>query len=192
MRILEAQDAIIVVDAQNDFFPGGALGVEGGEAVVPVINRLLPLFKHQVFTRDWHPAGHVTFEDPPEFQDFSWPPHAVQGSPGADYHPELEVPAGALEVRKGIHPAWESYSGFSAEELDLALWLRNRGVRRVFVTGLATDFCVNDTVLDACDSGFRTFVVEDAVRGVAPETTGQAVEEMQDAGALFITSSEIL
>lgn len=192
MEIAVAKDAIIVVDAQNDFFPGGALEVTGGETIVPVINSLLPRFQYQVFTRDWHPPGHATFEDPPQFHDYSWPHHAVQRTEGAAYHPDLNVPDSALHILKGTHPSWESYSGFTAEELDLALWLRNRGVRRTFITGLATDYCVKNTALDACEAGFQVVVVQDAVRGVAPETTSSALQEVQEAGAVLVPSSEIM
>jgi nicotinate phosphoribosyltransferase len=185
-------DALIVVDVQNDFCPGGALAVAEGDLVVPLVNRLLPLFRHRVFTRDWHPPDHVSFADPPEFRDKSWPPHCVQDTPGAEFHPDLLVPPDALIVSKGDEPGREAYSGFQAGGIDLAAWLGERGVRRVFVTGLATDYCVRATALDARAAGFKVTLVEDAVRGVAPETTAAALRDLDEAGVARTTSVALL
>ena len=185
-------DALIVVDVQNDFCPGGALAVAEGDLVVPVVNRLLPLFLHRVFTRDWHPPDHVSFADAPEFRDKSWPAHCVQNTPGAEFHPDLVVPPDALIVSKGDDPGREAYSGFQAGGVDLAGWLNERGVRHVFITGLATDYCVRATALDARAAGFEVTVIEDAVRGVAPETTAAALRDLDRAGVARIGSIALL
>jgi len=189
---LHERDAIIVVDVQNDFCPGGALAVAEGDLVVPVVNRLLPFFRHRAFTRDWHPPDHVSFADTPEFRDKSWPPHCVQHTPGAAFHPDLVVPPDALVVSKGDDPEREAYSGFQAGGVNLAEWLRVRGVRRVFVTGLATDYCVRATALDARAAGFEVTLVEDATRGVAPESTAAALRDLDQAGVARTTSVALL
>lgn len=186
------RDALIVVDVQNDFCPGGALAIAGGDLIVPVANRLLPLFRQRVFTRDWHPSDHVSFADAPEFRDGSWPAHCVQDTPGAEFHPDLVVPPDALIVSKGDDPGREAYSGFQASSIDLAGWLRERAVRRVFVTGLATDYCVRATALDARAAGFQVTLIEDAVRGVAPETTAAALRNLDEAGVARTTSVALL
>ena len=191
MEPIGEHDALIVVDVQRCFLPGGSLAVAEGDQVVPVINRLLPRFRHRVFTRDWHPPDHVSFADTPEFKDLSWPEHCVQDTPGAELHPRLLVPDDALLVSKGTDPGREAYSGFQSDEVDLAAELRARGVSRVFVTGLATDYCVRATSLDARAAGFAVVLVEDAVRGVAPETTALALQELDDAGVLRAVSDDL-
>ena len=187
-----AHDALIVVDVQRDFCVGGALAVPHGNEVVPVINSLVPRFGRWIYTRDWHPPDHVSFSDHPEFRDGSWPPHAVQGTPGARWCPGLEIPVNAILVSKGDDPAREAYSAFQVPHLDLAAFLRARQVERVFITGLATDYCVRQTALDARAAGFTVFLVEDAVRGVAPETTAAALAEMEAAGIIRIHSDQIV
>ncbi|MCZ7662841.1 MAG: nicotinamidase [Thermoleophilia bacterium] len=182
MQPLGSKDALIVVDVQNCFCPGGSLGVEGGDQIVPVINDLLPLFEHRVFTRDWHPNGHVSFSDNPQFRDLSWPVHCVQETEGAEFHPDLHVPDDALVVSKGVDPDREAYSGFEAVTVNLARWLRERGIERLFVAGLATDYCVRSTALDARNAGFEVVLVEDATRGVAPDSTRVALQEMAAVG----------
>ncbi|MBU2601641.1 MAG: nicotinamidase [Actinobacteria bacterium] len=184
-------DALIVVDVQNDFCPGGTLAVEGGDIVVPQINRLVPLFAHVVFTRDWHPADHLSFSDQPEYRDDSWPRHCVQDTEGAQFHPALKVPDSALIVSKGDDPHAEAYSGFQATSVDLTAWLRERGVGRVFVAGLATDYCVLATCLDARRTGFDVCILEDAVRGVAPDTTRNALEELRWADVRTTTAAAL-
>lgn len=188
----DVTDALIVVDVQNCFLPGGSLGVEGGDEVVPVINELIPHFEHHIFTRDWHPENHVSFaKDRPEFRDLSWPPHCVQNTEGAQFSSQLNLPPDALVVSKGTDPDREAYSGFQATEVDLAQELRSRGVTRVFVTGLAADYCVRATALDARKAGFDVVLVRDATRGVAPETTERAFRQMEDAGVNIVSSNEI-
>ena len=187
-----ARDALIVVDVQRDFCPGGSLPVPGGDEVVPVINRIIPFFGRWVYTRDWHPPNHISFSDRPEFRDGSWPPHAVQGTPGADWCSGLEMPMNAILVSKADDPQKEAYSAFQLERFDLARFLRHRNVERVFITGLATDYCVRQTALDARAAGFTVFLVEDAVRGVHPETTAKALAEMERAGVIRIRSEQLV
>jgi nicotinamidase/pyrazinamidase len=181
----------MVVDVQRDFCPGGALGVPGGDEVIPIINRLVPMFGRWVFTRDWHPHNHVSFSEQPEFRDGSWPPHAVQGTPGADWCAGLEMPANAILLSKGDDPRREAYSAFQAGRFNLAEFLRLRKVERIFVAGLATDYCVRRTALDARAAGFTVFLIEDAVRGVSPDTTAAALAELEAAGVIRIRSEQI-
>lgn len=174
------QDALIAVDVQNDFCHGGALPVEMGEQVVPLVNRLSLKFEHQAYSRDWHPHDHCSFSDEPRYVDQSWPPHCIEDTPGAEFHGELHVPSDAFIVNKGTDSGREAYSAF--EGTALAEWLRARGVRRVFVAGLATDYCVRATALDARKQGFEVVVVEDACRGVSPDRTAAALQEFAAAG----------
>lgn len=181
-------DALIVVDVQNDFCPGGALAVPEGDAVVPVIDRLLDLpWKTIVATRDWHPANHVSFAD----QGGPWPPHCVQATRGAEIHPGLRAERIMHIVSKAVSANAEAYSGFAGT--TLAEYLHTLGVRRVFVTGLATDYCVKATALDAKKNGFEVYVVVDAVRGVetSPGNVERALEEMSAGGVSFIDSCSI-
>lgn len=175
-------DALIVVDVQNDFCPGGALAVTDGNAVVPVINALAARFENVVLTQDWHPAGHASFASShpgkapfetttmPYGPQVLWPDHCVQGTPGAELHAGLAVPHAQLIIRKGYHAGVDSYSAFREADrttgTGLAGYLRERGIRRVFVVGLATDYCVGWTAIDAQAAGFAAVVVEDACRGI--------------------------
>ena len=188
MKVSES-DALIVVDVQNDFCPGGALPVLGGEGVVRVINPLQMKFDKLYFTRDWHPQDHCSFSDEPTFTDKSWPPHCVQDSPGAEFHGDLHVPSDAAIISKGMDAEQEAYSGF--EGTDLAEQLRADGVTRVYVAGLATDYCVKATALDALQEGFETLLVEDGCRGVNDETSAQALAEMRAAGVIFCKGGDI-
>jgi nicotinamidase/pyrazinamidase len=186
-----ANDALVVVDVQRDFCPGGALGVPGGDGVIPVINRLVPMFGRWIYTRDWHPADHVSFSDDPEFREGSWPPHAVQGTPGAEWCQGLEMPMNAILVSKADDSRREAYSAFQVDRFDLAGFLRHRKVERVFIAGLTTDYCVRQTALDARAAGFTVYLVEDAVRGVAPETTATALADMEAAGIVRVKSDQL-
>jgi nicotinamidase/pyrazinamidase len=186
-----AHDALIVVDVQNDFCPGGSLPVPGGDEVIPVINRIVPFFGRWIYTRDWHPAGHVSFCDQPDYCDGSWPAHCVQGTPGSDWCKALDMPMNAILVSKGDEPEDDCYSGFRVDRLDLAEFLRLRQVERVFVTGLAAEYCVRRTALDACAAGFTVYLVEDAVRGLSSEGVAQTLAEMQAAGVIRISSERI-
>jgi nicotinamidase/pyrazinamidase len=190
--LTRAEDALIVVDVQRDFCFGGALEVPRGDEIIPVINGIVPLFGRWVYTRDWHPPDHMSFSDRPEFRDGSWPPHAVQGTPGAEWFAGLEMPMNAILVSKATEPLQEAYSAFGVERFDLAQFLRHRKVERVFITGLATDYCVRQTALDARAAGFTVYLVEDAVRGVSPETTARALADMDAAGVIRVKSGELV
>lgn len=186
---LNESDALIIVDVQNDFCHGGALPVPGGEGVVRVINPLQMKFEKLYFTRDWHPQDHCSFSEDPAFTDQSWPVHCVQDSPGAEFQGSLHVPADATIISKGADPNEEAYSGFQGT--GLAQHLRKSGVTRVFVAGLATDYCVKATALDAIKAGFETVLVEDGCRGVSDEDTARALSEMRVAGVIFCRGSEV-
>lgn len=181
------QDALIVVDVQRDFCPGGALPVPEGDRVVPVINRLLGLPWMKVATRDWHPADHCSFRQ----QGGMWPPHCVAGTPGAELHPELHQDLVQHLVSKGTERGTEAYSGFQGT--DLARLLRQAGIRRLFVCGLATDYCVRATALDARGEGFEVVVLTDAARGVEvqPGDCSRALRDMQAAGVREEASHEV-
>ena len=174
-------DALVVVDVQNDFCPGGALAVAEGDAVVPLANALGQRFRHVILTQDWHPAGHASFASthgkaPFETVELSygtqvlWPDHCVQGTTGAEFHPGLAIPHARAVIRKGLNPAVDSYSGFREADrvspTGLAGFLGDLGVPRVFLCGLATDFCVAWTAYDARDAGLEVVVIEDACRGI--------------------------
>jgi nicotinamidase/pyrazinamidase len=193
-------DALLVVDFQNDFTPGGALPVADGDKIAEPINSLLDSFDLVVATRDWHPPDHGSFAgvevdpagwrgaDPPSI----WPVHCVQGTPGAEFHPALEQAKVDVVIDKGQDPNSQGYSGF--QDTGLAELLRERGVDRLYVTGLATDYCVKNTVLDARRLGFDVSVVEDAIRGVevTPGDSERALEEMERAGADVTSSQAVL
>lgn len=184
-------DALLVVDVQNDFTPGGALAVPEGDEVVPVINRLLPGFALRVFTRDWHPPNHVSFSAAPEFRHLSWPPHCVQNTRGAEFHPGLAVGPQDWVVSKGDQPETEALSAFQGT--DLAERLTRAGIRRVFVAGLATEYCVRRTAEDALRAGFAVVVIQDACRGIdSPAgSVPTALRELAAAGATLIASREV-
>ena len=176
-------DALIVVDVQNDFLPGGALAVPGGDEVVPVLNRWIETFSDHglpvFFTRDWHPSNHCSFNA----EGGTWPPHCVAGTRGAAFADALEMPPGARVVSKADTPEQDAYSGFQGT--ILADELKTLQVRRLFVGGLATDYCVRETVLDGCRQGFEVHLIEPAVRAVEvePGDGKKAVEAMREAGA---------
>ena len=176
--------ALIVVDVQNDFCEGGSLAVDGGAEVAAAISGHLRTasYDHVVATRDHHVDPGAHFSADPDFVD-SWPPHCRAGTPGASFHPELDVAPIEAVFSKGEHAA--AYSGFEGAErggTSLADWLRARGVDAVDVVGIATDHCVRATALDAAKAGFTTTVLLDLCAGVAPETTERALQEMQAAG----------
>ena len=184
-------DALILVDIQNDFCPGGSLAVKDGDRVVPVANELQKEFGLVVATKDWHPPGHASFET-------LWPPHCVQGTAGAEFAPALDTRRVAHVFLKGTDPAVDSYSGFFDNEhkrsTGLGDYLRAQGVTDVFICGLATDYCVKFTALDALRLGFGTTVVEDGCRGVEVNAgdSARAVEEMRAAGARIVGSGDLL
>jgi nicotinamidase/pyrazinamidase len=180
-------DALLVIDVQNDFCPGGALEVPDGDAVVPVINALMPDFEHVIATQDFHPPEHSSFEE----QGGQWPVHCVQGTDGAELHPELHASALDQIIQKGTEVATDGYSGFAGT--DLTAQLQRLGVQRVFVAGLATDYCVKATVIEAIEHGFDAVVITDAIRAVnrKPRDGEDALAEMEAAGATLLTSDEI-
>ena len=188
---MTVRDALIVVDVQKDFCPGGALAVPDGDKVVPLINRLQDLFTTVLFTRDWHPAGHISFSQNPEFKDGSWPKHCLAGSDGAAFHSKLKVPLYAKVIDKATEKDREAYSAFDVGEL--AAELRHQQIERLFVVGLATNYCVMATVLAALKEGFQVVLVADACRGidVPAGSVQKALDEMADAGALIVNSNQL-
>ena len=182
------RDALILVDVQNDFCPGGALPVPEGDKVVPALNALLQRGKaFAVATRDWHPPTHCSFTP----QGGPWPVHCVAGTPGAAFHPALATDRVAHVISKATRPEEEAYSGFQGT--GLADLLRKRVIRRVFVGGLATDYCVKATALDAAKSGFEVTVLEDAIRGVEVHAgdCARALEEMKCAGIRLLRTDDL-
>jgi len=185
MQPLSAIDALILVDVQNDFLPGGALAVPDGDAVVGPLNRWIERFEQAgapVFaTRDWHPADHCSFKP----QGGPWPPHCIAGTPGAAFAAGLRLPAGCQVVAKATRAERDAYSGFDGT--GLAPELARRGVRRVWLGGLATDYCVRATALDAIANGFEVHVIVPAVRAVEvqPGDGERALEAMRAAGAVL-------
>lgn len=184
--------ALLVVDVQNDFCPGGSLGVSGGDQVVPVLNEYARRFHQEgspvIATRDWHPPKTRHFQE----QGGPWPPHCVQGTPGARFHPDLRLPPGATVVSKGMDPNEDSYSAFDARtetNQPLPEHLRALGVDELYIGGLATDYCVRATALDALSQGFQVTVLTDAVRGVDvnPGDSDRALREVVEAGARTAT-----
>ena len=190
-KINGREDALIIVDVQVDFCPGGALPVPEGDKIIPALNEYIKKFSEAgaliVATRDWHPPNHVSFKN----QGGLWPPHCIQGTEGAKFHPSLQLPKNVKIVSKAIDPFKEAYSGF--EGTDLGDFLKKRGIKRVFVGGLATEYCVKHTVLDALKLGFETFLLEDAVKGIdaKPGDVERAVKEMLEKGARKISISDI-
>lgn len=179
-------DALIMVDVQNDFLPGGSLAVPDGDEVVPTLNLYVRAFESQHLpiyaTRDWHPANHCSFTA----QGGIWPPHCVAGTGGADFSPGLTYPEDTVIVSKATTPQKDAYSGF--EGTDLAQRLRDQGVRRLFIGGLATDYCVLNTVKDALKHNFTVFLLQDAIRAVnvKQDDGNNAEREMQSLGAKTI------
>jgi nicotinamidase/pyrazinamidase len=200
--------ALLVIDVQNCFLPGGSLAVKDGEQVVPVINRIAKGFSNVVLTQDWHTAGHVSFATShagkkpfetvslPYGKQVLWPDHCVQGTDGASLSKDLSVPQAGLIIRKGFHKDVDSYSAFTEADgkttTGLAAYLKARKVKRLFVAGLATDFCVAWTALDARKAGFETYVVEDACRGIDTQgSLAKAWADMAKAGVKRIQSGDI-
>lgn len=188
---LQAGDALILVDVQLDFLPGGSLAVSHGDEVVPALNRYIAVFRRLtlpvVATRDWHPPDHCSFQA----QGGPWPPHCVAGSDGARFAPLLDLPCEARIVSKATARDRDAYSGFEGTDLDD--WLKHAGVSRVFVGGLATDYCVLNTVRDALRLGYATFLLADAVRAVDVQAGDgeRAIAEMRRLGALAIEFGQI-
>jgi nicotinamidase/pyrazinamidase len=203
------RDVLLIADPQPDFMPGGALAVKGGDAILPIVNALTSGFENVVVTQDWHPAGHASFASSHEgarpydtkrlhYGDQTlWPDHCVRGTPGAALHPDFAVDSAFLILRKGVHPGVDSYSAFVEADgtttTGLAALLKARGLERVFVCGLATDYCVAFSALDARAAGFETFVIEDACRAIDVNgSLESAWKRMTAAGVVRIHSREVL
>lgn len=215
MLTIQPTDALLVIDLQNDFCPGGALAVAGGDEIVPIVNAIAHRFTHVVLTQDWHPAAHISFAsshpgshpyqtiDTPYGAQALWPDHCIQQSRGADFHSALNIPQAELILRKGITPQVDSYSAFQendhATSTGLAGYLRERGITRLFLCGLAYDFCVRFSAIDGTALDFECLVIEDATRAVnlpgveesfgSIDATNQAFAE---AGIRRIQSAELL
>ncbi|HWZ50859.1 MAG TPA: bifunctional nicotinamidase/pyrazinamidase [Granulicella sp.] len=206
-------DVLLVIDVQNDFCPGGSLAVDRGDEVVPLINRLGTEFEHVVLTQDWHPLGHISFASShpgrrlfetiavPYGPQTLWPDHCLQATTGAAFHPDLDLPHAELILRKGFRPEIDSYSAFCENDrtpTGLAGYLRERGLKRLFLVGLAYDYCVRFCALDGAELGFECIVLEDACRAVGQtgsiESTNQAfaergIERLETAALLEIPRS---
>ena len=201
-------DALIAIDVQNDFCPGGALAVPDGDAVVPAINDLMPRFAHVILTQDWHPATHMSFAsqhaDLAPFETFTadygpqvvWPDHCVQGTPGAAMHADLDTTKAELVIRKGFRQDIDSYSAFFENDrttpTGLAGYLRERGIKRLFLAGLALDFCVNYSAVDGRRAGFGVFVIEDACRGIDLDGSVAAARSAMTGAGVHLTSRDEL
>lgn len=200
--------ALVVIDVQNDFCPGGALEVPDGDAVVPVINGLAPNFSARILSQDWHPPGHLSFASshdgkaPFETATLAygaqvlWPDHCVQGTDGAAFHRDLETDGADLIIRKGFRRAIDSYSTFYENDhttsTGLAGYLRSRGISRLFFTGLATDFCVAFSAIDGAREGFRCTVIDDACRGIDLDGSMDAAWKWMAAANVARVSSRAL
>ena len=202
-------DMLLVVDMQYDFLPGGSLAVTGGDEIILLINRLGRRFNNVAMTQDWHPAGHISFASShdgakpfeimqlPYGPQVLWPDHCVQGTRGAEFSSEVELPHTQLIIRKGYHDVVDSYSGFQEADrktkTGLEGYLGERGIKRLFVAGLATDFCVNWTAVDAAAAGFEVYVIEDACRAI--DTNGSlaaAWNDMNAAGVRRIVAGDLV
>ncbi|MDA0368685.1 MAG: bifunctional nicotinamidase/pyrazinamidase [Proteobacteria bacterium] len=197
-------DVLLVIDVQNDFCTGGALAVPNGDDIVPIINRLQDRFPNVVLTQDWHPADHTSFASQHKGKNafdtvtaaygaqVLWPDHCVQNTPGADLHADLASAHAQLIIRKGFRRAVDSYSAFFENDrttpTGLTGYLRERGIDRVFLTGLATDVCVRFSAMDARNEGFDTLLIIDACRGLSDDAVSKAVTAMKEAGVRIMES----
>lgn len=209
MDAIQPTDALIVIDLQNDFCPGGALGIAGGDEIVPLINALARTFPHVLLTQDWHPPAHISFASAhpgakpyqiitvPNGTQTLWPDHCVQHTRGADFHPALDIPHAELILRKGFRREIDSYSTFLENDhftpTGLAGYLRERGLTRLFLCGLAFDFCVRFSAVDGTALGFECLVIEDATRAVKlPGSIEVTRRNLAEAGIQRIQYEEIL
>jgi nicotinamidase/pyrazinamidase len=205
----QSTDALLVIDVQNDFCPGGALAVAEGDKVVPIINTLAKKFEHIILTQDWHPVSHISFATThPGKKPFEtthapygpqtlWPEHCVQNNPGAAFHPALDIPHAELVLRKGFRQSIDSYSAFLENDhftsTGLAGYLRERGLQRLFLCGLAYDFCVRYSAIDGTALGFECIVIEDATRPVdLPSSVSETNAALAAAGIERIRSQQIV
>jgi nicotinamidase/pyrazinamidase len=203
------RDVLVVVDMQYDFLPGGSLAVSGGDEIVPLINTLAKKFANVVFTQDWHPADHISFAsqhpgkapfqtvDLPYGRQVLWPDHCMWDTHGAELSADLDIPHGQLIIRKGYNRLIDSYSGFQEADREtltgLAGYLNERDVDRLYIVGLATDFCVGWTAIDGAAAGFDVTVIEDATRAIDNEgSLARAWADMAEAGVERVMSKDIL
>lgn len=205
---LRSSDVLIVVDVQNDFCPGGQLAVEGGDEIIPLIHKLAPLFDHIILTQDWHSPRHTSFAHAhpgkhpfekvtaPYGEQTLWPDHCVQGTPGAEFHPDLHLPQAELILRKGFRPQIDSYSAFFENDrttaTGLAGYLRERQLTRVFLCGLAYDYCVAYSALDAHRLGFDATVIRDACRAIDLDGSVGRIESQFASGDVNVIDSAVL
>jgi nicotinamidase/pyrazinamidase len=201
------EDVLVVIDVQNDFCPGGNLAVPKGDEIVPTVNRLMGQFRHVVLTQDWHPGGHSSFASTHKGQPFTsvkleygdqtlWPDHCVQGTEGADFHRDLKLTGAELVLRKGFRKPIDSYSAFFENDrvtkTGLSGYLRDRSLKRLFMCGLATDFCVAWSALDGRRENFQVVVLEDACRAIDLNgSLAAAKAEMAKAGIALVNSDHI-
>ncbi|MBK5534383.1 bifunctional nicotinamidase/pyrazinamidase [Pseudomonas sp. TH08] len=204
-----SRTALLVIDVQNDFVPGGRLPVPEGDQIVPLINKLSRQFKQVIIAQDWHPKGHASFASShpgrqpydviqlPYGEQTLWPDHCVQTTGGAEFHSGLDLPHAQLVIRKGCNPDIDSYSAFLEADrtttTGLAGYLKERGIDTVYMVGLALDFCVMFSALDARTAGFNAFVVLDACRAIDLQgSLAAAIERMQGAGVRLIQSTALI
>jgi nicotinamidase/pyrazinamidase len=207
LLVTGSHDVFLIIDVQNCFLPGGSLAVQNGDEIVPLINRIAKSFRNVVITQDWHPPGHISFAsshpgkkpfesiDLPYGRQVLWPDHCVQGTEGAALSKELSIPQAQLVLRKGYRPAVDSYSAFLEADrtaTGLGAYLKQRSLTRVFLAGLATDFCVGWSAIDARKFGFEAYVIEDACRGIdASGSLARAWTSMKQAGVHRIRSTDL-
>ncbi len=205
---IQESDALLVIDLQNDFCPGGALEVHEGDTIIPLINSLATRFSHTILTQDWHPTQHISFATTHASQPYQtiqasygsqtlWPEHCLQNTPGADFHPSLQIDPTELILRKGFRPHIDSYSAFLENDhftsTGLAGYLRERSLNRIFLCGLAYDFCVRFSAIDGKKLGFETIVIEDATRPVnLPNSVAETNTALAAANIPRIHSSQVL
>lgn len=187
---ITTKDALIVVDMQNDFMPDGVLPVKDADKIIPTINRYIDIFEKKgnpvFFTRDWHPENHISFKD----YGGIWPAHCVQNTKGAQFHQDLKIPSdNKFIISKGNYPDFDAYSGFQGTLLDSLL--KERGIKRIFVCGVATDFCVKNTVLGGINLGYQVFILKDAIKPVFPEKENEVLKELLNNTAVAITLEDI-
>ncbi|SMO40622.1 nicotinamidase/pyrazinamidase [Balnearium lithotrophicum] len=190
MVSLTDRDALIVVDMQNDFMPWGSLPVPEADKIIPKVNKYIKLFFERglpIFaTRDWHPENHISFK----VNGGKWPVHCVQWSRGADFAEGLEIPPETFIVNKGDRPELEAYSGFQGTVLNELL--KERGIKRLFVCGVATEFCVKNTCIGGINLGYTVFLLNDAVKGIGEESSQRAVEELLRGGCIVLEKRDLI
>ncbi len=204
---IRTSDILIVVDIQNDFCSGGSLAVPGGEEIIPLVNRVARQFPHVILTQDWHPKGHLSFASshagmqPYQTVGLSygpqmlWPDHCIQDTYGADFHPQLAVRGVELILRKGYNPGIDSYSVLYENDrttpTGLSGYLKQRAIRRIFLAGLALDYCVRFSAEDACRDGFGVVVIRDACRSIAERSHSDACTSMSGLGVKLLAADEL-